>query len=386
MVDRYRNRIRQTASEMMAEIDAIGGPRSDTDYPMGWAMVANTPFRGFKGETDAGGTRVPLILSWPGHLPAGELRTQFHHVIDLAPTLYELTGVERPSIVDGVGQTPMQGTSMAYTFSAPAEPTRHRVQYWENAGKRAIWRDGWLAVDLHRGAEGEWSNDGWELYDTRTDFSLARDRAAEKPDLAREMAELWWSEARANNVLPLDDRRFEKTLDSGRPKAGAESRRHVYRAGASAIPAATAPQVAGRTHVLTARVHVPARGAEGVLACFGSRFGGWTLYVRDRRLVYAHNFLGMGEARLISDREVPGGDATLSFRFTPTEPGFGRGELFIDGEAAGALDGIQTSRLGYIGDEGLQIGRNEGSPVSGDYEAPFAWTGGIEDVVLELPE
>ena len=230
MVDRYRNRIRQTAAEMMAEIDSIGGPASDTDYPMGWAMVANTPFRNFKGEPDPGGTRVPLILSWPGRLPDGELRTQFHHVIDLAPTLYELTGVERPSVVDGVGQSPLQGVSMGYTFAAPEAPTRRRVQYWESSGKRGIWRDGWMAVDLHKGAEGEWSNDGWELYDTRSDFSLAHDRSAEQPALAREMAELWWTEARANNVLPLDDRRFEKTLDAARPKAG--------------LPASTATSIA----------------------------------------------------------------------------------------------------------------------------------------------
>jgi arylsulfatase len=384
-VDRYRNGIRQSAAEMMKEIDLIGGPASDPDYPMGWAMVANTPFRRFKGETDAGGTRVPFILSWPGKVPAGGVRPQFHHAVDLAPTLYDLVGIEPPRAVDGVEQTPLDGVSMVYTFADAEAPTRKKLQYWENAGHRALWRDGWLGVDLHQRGQ-PWDDDDWEVYDTQADFALARDLAGERRDHAAALAAAWWGEARRNHVLPLDDRGFEKTLDTSDGfRGGAPPERYVYFPGGEPIPVVAAPRVNNRSHVITAYVTVPDRGAEGVLACYGSRFGGWSLYLQGGRVVYAHNFLALAEHRLVSTREVAGGEHQLALRFTVTGPGVGTAELSIDGNAAGRLEGIPNPKLGYGGDEGLQIGRNEGSAVSEQYMVPFAFTGALDRVEIELP-
>ena len=190
--------------------------------------------------------------------------------------------------------------------------------------------------------------------------------------------------ARRHDPQLLGDLDEVARLDTESRRSDAPPERYVFLPGTSPIPAATAPNLSNRPHRIEAQVRIPEGGAEGVLVAFGSRFGGWSLYVHQRRLVYVHNYLKLEEGRLVSDREVPAGSVTLGLRFMPAKPGLGTVELSIDGNPAGRLDGVKTARLGYLGDEGLQVGRNDASPVASDYDSPFAFTGTIEQVVLEL--
>jgi arylsulfatase A-like enzyme len=389
--DRFRNYNPDTVEEMLGLLDKLGGPDTDPHYPMGWAMAGNAPLKRWKQDTHHGGNTDPLIISWPKRISGdGGFRSQYHHVVDIAPTLLEITGLPAPTSVNGIKQMPLDGVSMAYTFGDAGAPTRRKIQYYEMLGSRAIWADGWTAVTWHK-KDKSWEDDRWELYHTDVDFSEAHDLAAERPDKLRELQARWFEEARKYNVLPLDDRRYERTADPTRPVAAIEKGSYDYYPDTSILHPLAAPQLLGREHTITAYVTIPEGGAEGVLACSGGEFGGWSLFIKDSRLRYTHNYLKIKDYDLASAKEVPVGKRRLSVRFTPksksVKPDFFTGDvsLFIDAEKVGEIKDIKMAgQYSAITGYGLLIGRNTGTPVSHSYEPPFAFTGTIEKVTIEV--
>jgi arylsulfatase len=259
-------------------------------------------------------------------------------------------------------------------------------------GSRAIWADGWTAVAWHK-KDTAWEDDQWELYNTDVDFSQADDLAAQNPEKLKELIALWQEEAKKNNVLPLDDRRYERASDPGRPVAALARKDYTFYAGTSVLHPLAAPRLEGRDHIITAYVKIPSNGAVGVLASFGGEFGGWTLFVKDGTLHYVHNYLKIHEYAVASAKPVTTGKHTLGVQFKPTgkylKPDYFTGDviLYVDGEKAGELKDIKSgatycSMTGY----GLVIGRNIGTPVTHEYRTPFEFTGELEKVTIVFPD
>jgi len=389
--DRYRNFFPETVEEMAKHLDEIGGPQTDPLYPMGWAMAGNSPLKRWKQDTHAGGNTDPFIVSWPAKInDGGAVRTQYHHIIDVVPTILEAAGLPAPTSVNGVQQMPLHGVSMAYTFSDGKAKTRKQVQYYEMLGSRAIWADGWKAVTWHK-KDTPWEDDTWELYQTDEDFTESNDLAAQHPEKLKELQDLWFAEAKKYSVLPLDDRRYERAADPTRPVAALAMKSYTFYPGTSILHPLAAPQILGKQHTITAHVEIPMDGAEGVLACSGSEFGGWTLFVKDGKFHYAHNYLKLNEDHIVSPKALAPGRHKLGVTFTRKEthlkPDYTVGDvaMFVDGEKVGELKGIKvafqySSMTGY----GLLIGRNTGTPVSQEYQAPFEFTGQLDKVTIEL--
>jgi arylsulfatase A-like enzyme len=389
--DRYRNFNPETVEEMAKLLDKIGGPETDSLYPMGWSLAGNTPFKKWKQDTHLGGNTDPFIVSWPAKIKeGGAIRSQYHHLVDVVPTLLEITGLPGPTSINGGRQQPTPGVSMAYTFTDGSAKTRKPSQYYEMLGSRAIWADGWVAVAWHK-KDTSWDGDKWELYHTDVDFSQADDLAGKNPEKLKELIALWQEEAKKNNALPLDDRRYERASDPGRPVAALARKEYTFYPGTSVLHPLAAPRLEGQDHTITAHVDIPKNGAEGVLASFGGEFGGWSLFLKDGKLHYVHNYLKITEYELTSEKLVPVGKHTLSVHFTPTrknvKPDYFSGDvvLAVDGEKVGELKDIKSAAMysamtGY----GLVIGRNIGTPVSHEYKPPFAFTGTLNKVTVEL--
>jgi arylsulfatase A-like enzyme len=381
------NMVGRPVDEALRRIDEIGGPRCHNNYPWGWTVAGNTPFRRWKREVHEGGVADPLIVHWPRGIAArGELRRQYVHAIDVAPTLLEALGVEAPAALGGVVQRPLEGTSFAYSFAAADEPERHTTQYYEMFGCRAIYHRGWKAVTYHpiQDPTQSFEQDHWELYDVTADPTECHDLAAREPERLRELVDLWWAEARKHHVLPLDNRALSE-LVLERPSEVPLRARYVYYPGTGSVPEVAAVNVRNRSHTVTAEVEIPPGGAEGVLIAQGSLLGGWSLYVRGSRLGYVHNFVGMEEHRVASETPLAPGAHTLGFRFTRTGEHAGRGALVVDGAvvAEGEIPRFTPTRFTLTG-AGLTCGRDPGLPVCDDYEAPFAFTGRIRRVVVEV--
>ncbi|MCR9293479.1 MAG: sulfatase-like hydrolase/transferase [bacterium] len=389
--DRFRNYYPDTVEEMIGKLDEIGSPSTDPHYPMGWAMAGNSPLKRWKQDTHAGGNTDPFIISWPAMIKdAGGMRRQYHHIVDVVPTLLEVAHLPAPTSVNGVRQQPMPGVSMAYTFDDADAPTRKEVQYYEMLGSRAIWADGWTAVTWHKKGES-WDDDQWELYHTDVDFTQGNDLAASNPNKLKELQDLWWAEAKKYNVLPLDDRRYERVADPTRPVASIEKDVYTYYPETSIVHPLAAPQLLGKPHTVTAYVTIPEDGAEGVLACFGGEFGGWSLYLKDGKLHYAHNYLKTKEFVATSNNPVPSGERTLAFRFTPTKsnlkPDYFIGDitLFVDGKLVGELKDVRSAgQYSAVTGYGLVFGENKNTSVTHQYAAPFEFTGKVDKVTIEL--
>ncbi|MFO0912759.1 MAG: arylsulfatase [Pirellulales bacterium] len=388
--DRYRNFFPEPVEEMVQHLDAIGSPSTDPHYPMGWGLAGNTPFKKWKQDTHAGGNTDPLIVSWPARIKqAGQVRSQYHHLVDIVPTILEVTGLPAPEWVNGVKQMPLHGVSMAYSFDDASAKTRKQVQYYEMLGSRAIWSDGWTAVAWHQ-KDTPWEQDRWELY-APDDVSQVRDLAAKMPDRLRQLQALWTAEAKKYQVLPLDDRRYERAADPGRPVAAIARKNYTFYPGTSILHPLAAPQLLGKEHTITAHVDIPDGGAEGVLACSGGEFGGWALFVQEGKLRYDHNYLKVEHFDVTAPEALTAGQHTLGVRFVPTEthdkPSYfvGNVALLVDGQQVAEREGIKaagqySAMTGY----GLLIGRNSGTPVSHDYQVPFAFTGQLDKVTVEL--
>jgi arylsulfatase A-like enzyme len=373
--------------EALARIDELGGPRVHNNYPWGWTVAGNTPFRRWKREVHEGGVADPLIVSWPARIGArGEVRRQYVHATDLVPTVLDIVGVDAPAEIDGVTQTSLDGASFARTFDEPDAPSTRDVQYYEMLGCRALYRDGWKAVVYHPlfDQSVSFDDDRWELYRVAVDASECHDLADEHPDKLRELIAIWWSEAERNNVLPLDNAPFDRMFGEERPEHAARPR-YVYYPFAGPVTEEAAVNVRNRSHRITADVDIPEGGAEGVLLAQGSILGGYVLFVRDGRLHYVHNFVGFEQHRLTSAVDLASGAHTLEFRFDKTGEHQGHGSLLVDGDAvaAGDIPRFTPTRFS-ITDDGLTCGYDLGMPVVDDYQAPFRFTGALHRVIVEV--
>jgi arylsulfatase len=389
--DRYRNFNPETVEEMFGHFDQIGGPETDPLYPMGWSLPGNTPFKKWKQDTHLGGTTDPLIVSWPAVIKdRGAIRSQYSHLVDIVPTLLEAAQLPAPSVVNGVPQMPLAGSSLGYAFADAAAPSHHKVQYFEMLGSRAIYSDGWTAVAWHEPGTS-WSDDRWELYHTDVDFSQAHDLSAEQPKKLKDMIALWESEAKKNNVYPLDDRRYERASDPGRPVAALTKDVYTYYPGTSVIHPLAMPQLLGKPHEITAFLDIPEGTADGVLMAMGGEFGGFALFVRDGKPVYAHNYLKIEEYEVKGKERLSPGRHLVTVRFKPTSaterPSMFTGDvvLLVDGHEVARREGVRSAaQYSALTGYGLTVGRNIGTPVSRQYKTPFPYEGTIEKVEIRV--
>jgi arylsulfatase A-like enzyme len=363
--------------ETLSRIDELGGPQTHNHYPSGWAQAGNTPLRFYKKYTYGGGVRAPLVIRWPGVIEeAGGVRTQFHHVIDVVPTLLELTATTAPATHRGIDQIPLHGVSMGYALNQAGAHTTREVQYFETAGQRAIWRCGWKAVTQHEQGV-PFDDDRWELYDLSSDFSETTDTSADHPDLVEELVEAWWEEAYKYQVLPLDDRTKERARDRG-PRG----QRRTFRLfpGARAFTPVAGPNFADRPFTIHAEVLRQSAADEGVLLAYGRRAAGFSLFVKNNRLVFDYNLAGH-HSLVVSEREIPVGKCILGLEVHRSGAEYGA-RLRMDDETVGAGH-LGKGMVGY-GLMSTQCGHNAPSPVSDQYETPFRFTGDLHQVVVDL--
>jgi arylsulfatase len=376
----------QDFAAALARIDEIGGPRCHNNYPWGWTVAGNTPFRRWKREVHEGGVADPLIAHWPrGIAERGGVRRQFVHAVDVVPTVLEAVGLTAPDAIDGIPQRAIEGTSFAYTFAAADAAERHETQYFEMFGCRALYHRGWKAVAYHPIQDvTSFERDVWELYDVRADPSECHDLASRHPERLQALIDLWWREAERYQVLPIDSRAFSR-LVLERPSAVPARRRYVYHPDTSAIPEVAAVNVRNRSHRVTASITIPAGGAEGVLASQGSALGGWALYVRGQRLCYVHNFIGAELHRVAAATPLPPGAQALAMRFTRTGEHCGEVALLVDDVevATGEIPHFTPTRFSITG-AGLTVGRGNPLAVGDDYDGPFPFTGHLDRVVIEV--
>ncbi|MGW5641570.1 arylsulfatase [Saccharopolyspora sp. NPDC003752] len=396
------NQVPSSAAEIVAQLDELGGPSTYPHYPIAWATVMDTPYQWSKKfASHYGGTRNGMIVHWPaGFTSRGEIRSQWHHCIDVAPTILEAAGLPEPEIVDGVRQSPVEGTSFHYTFDGPEEPDRHITQYFEMLGSRGIYHDGWTAVARHRDSPASTSRaplpsfteDVWELYETRSDWTQARDLADQHPEKLAALQQKFLIEAVKHGVLPLDDRLFERFIPNlaPRPDLLGDRKSMVLHPSMRGLPEDCAPNLKNTSFTLLATVDVPPQPADGVLVAQGSRFAGWSLYVNDGRPVYCYNMCGDRIYVHGADPLRPG-RREVELRFTYDGGGIGKGgtaTILVDGEitAEGRLP--RTVGFKFSMDETLDVGRDRGTPVSEEYCEGIgnAYQGTLRDVFITLGE
>jgi arylsulfatase len=380
---------------ILAHLDEIGGPKSYNHFPVGWAWAMDTPFQwGKQIASHFGGTRNPLVISWPDRIKdKGGIRTQFHHAIDIVPTILEAADVEQPSEVNGVTQKPIEGVSMVYSFDDPKAAEQHRVQYFEMFGNRAVYSNGWVACTRHgrlpweNAGTYDFEKDKWELYRIDGDFSEANDRAAHEPQRLRDMQDLFWIEAAKYQVLPLDDRFIERADPSLRPSLIAGRTAFTYFPGATRIPESSSPYVKNRSHSITAHVDVPQTGGDGVLVAAGGFVAGYALYVKDGKPTYEYNWFAQQRYKVTSVDKLSPGPATIRVDFKYDGGGVGKGglvTLFINDKKVGE-GRVEKTVLGrFSADETFDIGMDTGSPVSDDYNSPNPYTGTLRKVQIKL--
>lgn len=368
-------------AEKIRRIDDIGGPDTHSNFPLGWAMASNTPLRRYKQNTHGGGIRDPLVISWPVGIKArGEIRHQFCHAVDFAPTLLDVVGVGAPDAIAGIAQMPIEGTSFAKSFNDAAAPARAKPQYFEMFGHRGLWQEGWKAVAYHPPGQ-PFDKDKWELFHLDRDFSETDNLAEKHPDKLAAMIETWWRLAEAHKVLPLDDRFGPRFADNAQRYHG-RRQRFVFHAGMGHLPTDVAPDVRSRSYTIEADVRIDDAKTEGVLIAHGDATSGYSLFVRDGRLQYDLN-VGGTHVRASSDRTIPSGNRKLGIRMRMVK-GARVGTLLIDGAETGRFQ----SAFGFntlISWSGLDIGLDRGSPVA-DYKAPFRFTGLLRKVTVVMDD
>jgi len=394
----YFNGVPETVQDMLKHYDEWGDHTTYPHMAAGWAVAGDSPFMWTKQvASNYGGTRNPLIVHWPKGIKAkGELRSQWHHVIDIAPTVLEAAGLPEPKSVNGVVQTPIEGVSMLYTFADAKAPSTHKTQYFEIFGNRAIYNDGWYAGTIHRAG---WEltprhllkDDVWELYDTRNDFSLANNLAAQNPAKLKEMQDLFLKEAVKYQVLPIDDRSIERTNPqlAGRPDLMAGRTTLTVYKGMKGMSENVFINTKNKSHTITAEVEIPSGDANGVILAQAGRFGGWSLYLKDGKATYTYNWLGLKEYTVAATTPLPAGKATIVFDFAYDGGGTGKGgaaTISVNGQkaASGRIDNTQANV--FSADEGADVGLDEGTAVTAAYTVPFKFTGKIGKVTIELKD
>lgn len=385
--------------ELVRRIDEIGGPTAHNNYPWGWTMAGNTPFRRWKREVHEGGVADPCIVSWPARLgPGGGIRHQFAHAVDVLPTVLELVGVEPPETIGYVPQTHLDGVSLADVVGPDGEqaPERHTTQYFEMLGSRAIYHDGWKAVtfkpigplyDDGINWNDPFSEDRWELYHVAVDPAELHDRADAEPDRLADLVARWWDEARRNQVLPLDNRVLH-TINNPKPDRRRARRTATYYPGASPVPEPSAISVKNRGHAIEVDVTIPeGEVAEGVLLAQGSVLGGFSLHLLDGRLRYVHNLYGRERHVVEAPAAVPAGRHLFGFRFEREDDGGGPAVLSVDGEvvAEGRIGVFTLSSFSLTG-VGLTCGYEIGPAVGEGYQAPFRCTAELHSATVTLDE
>jgi arylsulfatase len=394
----YFNGVQETVPDMLEVIEKWGGPETYPHMAAGWAVAFDTPYQWTKQvASDHGGTKVGMAIHWPDRIKkGGELRTQFHHVIDIAPTILEAAGLPEPKSVNGTPQRAMDGVSMVYTFDDAGAKDRHVTQYFEIFGNRAIYHDGWFARTIHkapweREPRRPLAEDIWELYDTRADFSLVNDLGTEEPQKLAEMQDLFLQEAEKNQVLPIDDRVFERlnAALAGRPDLMAGRTSLTLAEGMTGMTENVFLNIKNNSKTITAEIDVPPGGANGAILVQGGRFGGWALYVKNGVPAYDYNFLGLRSTTIEGRKPLSPGKATIRFEFAYDGGGLGKGgigTLFVNDKkvAEGRIE--HTQPMVFSADETADVGIDLATPVveAIGSEARSRFNGKISKVTIEV--
>jgi arylsulfatase len=393
--NKFFNNYPDSLDENLKLLEKLGSPDTYNHYPTGWAAGFSAPYQMFKRYAQfAGGTCDPLVIHWPKGIQAkGEVRHQYHHSTDIVPTILEAVGLEMPAVYRGVEQIPLSGVSMSYSFDAADAPTTKQTQYYSMLGTRGIWHQGWKASSIHApiSGRGHFDQDGWELYHVDEDRSESNDLAEQHPEKLEELKALFEREAKANNVYPLDDRTPVELVNIERPQSEPRRTRYVYYPDATAVPEGVAVSVRGRSYKIAADVVVES-GTQGVIFAHGSRFGGHALFIKDGRLHYVYNFLGIPPEQHFVSEALSAGPHTLGVDFTRESAGeygesVGTLGLYVDDQkvAEGPMK-AQIGKFTLCGD-GLCVGYDSADAVSSEYTNPFPFTGGkLLGVAVDVSE
>jgi len=377
---RFFNDMDEDFDRVLSALDDVGGPRADSHYATGWAQASNTPLRWYKFHTHGGGIRDPLIVHWPGRLARpGGILDQFHHIVDIAPTIYQVAGIEPPPQHAGIPQMPMHGQSLAYTFSEPSAETVRRVQYFEMFGNRGLWADGWKAVTRHFPGTG-YEHREWELYHLDEDFSEAHDLAATHPDRLQSLVDQWWREAGRYDVLPLDDRSVELFRTPPPPGSPLLRSRFDYYPPVSSIEPSTAPPFGSAKSY---RIEAALSGHEsGVIVAYGNAASGFVLYIDADALHYEYNAASNVTGAALRLPDGGEGGLLVALEFEKTPDGGARIQLQAGDERS---EPVYLERsLSFLALAGMNIGHNPLSPVSTAYQAPFPFAGDIERISVTV--
>jgi arylsulfatase len=384
--NKFFNNYPDELSENLKYLDVLGGVETYNHYPTGWAVAFSAPFQMFKRYSEyAGGTCCPLVISWPKGIKAkGEVRNQYHHSVDIVPTILDACNLKMPKVYRGAKQHPLSGVSMRYTFDAkPNAATKKKRQYYAMLGTRGIWEKGWKASAIHAPltSKGHFDKDEWELYHVDKDRSESTNLADKHPDKLKALIKVWFEEAKKNNVLPLDDRSAAELLGVARPSEEKPRQRYIYYPGTSPVPEGVAVNVRGRSYKILADVEITDPNCSGVIFAHGSRFGGHALFIKGRKLHYVYNFLGIKPEQKFVSHELKPGKYTLGVEFIRDKAGkygesIGKTTLYVNEEIA--AQGEMKTQFGKftLSGDGLCIGRDSGDAVSEGYKTPGEFKGG----------
>ncbi len=392
--NKFFNGVPDDMSENLKYLDLLGSPMTYNHYCTGWAWAFNTPFKLWKRYNFEGGVADPMVVSWPKGISAkGEVREQFCHATDIVPTIYDCLNLELPAEVKGYTQVPLEGQSFRYTFEDGKAPTQKESAFFTMLGSRAIWHKGWKAVTAVPAAPNGWADhmkDPWELYNTDVDRTEMNNLAEQYPDKVQEMIALWFYEAGLYKGLPVESRTAVEILTTTRPEIGKPRSRYIYYEGAAEVPEAAAVNVRNRSYTISAQVDIEGADSQGVLFSHGARFGGHSLYIKDGKLKYAYNFVGLFEQNIESTESVPTGKCILSAAFVregTDMPTHGTLTLYINDKPVGSGQiKTQPGNFSLVG-EGLNVGKDVGEPVTADYagDRPWQFTGGtIKQVIVDV--